>query len=229
MKYSRLVFHAIVLIILFAACRKEWSPTQQDMAEYGWTLYEQKNFPGSLDWFKNSVKEDKDYQDGYNGMGWSYGQNGFLDSAIWAFDIGLQKPRDLRLDANVFYEILAGLTFAYSGLLNDSGYVIGDTNVIYYGDSLITMIDRTIGQSSWSFSHDSTTNYLDVHITASLSHFVLAEFDKSLKHVLAIESATEYTSIYAVSDPFVVDIATVLGRTQLADRIDILQERLKGI
>ena len=229
MKYSRLVFHAIVLIILFAACRKEWSPTQQDMAEYGWTLYEQKNFPGSLDWFKNSVKEDKDYQDGYNGMGWSYGQNGFLDSAIWAFDIGLQKPRDLRLDANVFYEILAGLTFAYSGLLNDSGYVIGDTNVIYYGDSLITMIDRTIGQSSWSFSHDSTTNYLDVHITASLSHFVLAEFDKSLKHVQAIESATEYTSIYPVSDPFVVDIETVLGRKKLADRIDILQERLKGI
>ena len=45
----------------------------------------------------------------------------------------------------------------------------------------------------------------------------------------AIESATEYTSIYPVSDPFVVDIETVLGRKQLAARIDILQERLKGI
>ena len=47
MKYSRIVLQLIVLISLFTACRKQWSATEQDMANYGWNLYEQGDYETS--------------------------------------------------------------------------------------------------------------------------------------------------------------------------------------
>ena len=37
------------------------------MANYGWSLYEQAEYVDSYEWFSNSIREDLDYQDGYNG------------------------------------------------------------------------------------------------------------------------------------------------------------------
>ena len=31
-------------MLIFAACRKQWNATEEDMANYGWILYEQNNF-----------------------------------------------------------------------------------------------------------------------------------------------------------------------------------------
>ena len=50
MKYSRIVLQLIVLISLFTACRKQWSATEQDMANYGWNLYEQGDYVTSYEW-----------------------------------------------------------------------------------------------------------------------------------------------------------------------------------
>ena len=49
MKYSRIVLQLIVLISLFTACRKQWSATEQDMANYGWNLYEQGDYVTSYE------------------------------------------------------------------------------------------------------------------------------------------------------------------------------------
>ena len=63
------------------------------MANYGWSLYEQAEYVDSYEWFSNSIREDLDYQDGYNGLGWTFGKLVELDSAVQIFMIGLTKPR----------------------------------------------------------------------------------------------------------------------------------------
>ena len=54
--------------------------TAEDMAEYGWVLFETKEYLPSNAWFLRmlSVQDNKDWKDGYNGLGWSLCQiNGY--------------------------------------------------------------------------------------------------------------------------------------------------------
>jgi tetratricopeptide (TPR) repeat protein len=203
-------------MIIFAACRKQWSATDEDMANYGWTLYEQGEYLDSYEWFSNSIQEDLDYQDGYNGLGWTFGKLVELDSAVQVFDIGLTKPQNPRMLDIVAHDILAGLTFAHSALKHDS-------SVVHYGDSLIWLIKQKIGEKTWIFPHDSTTNYLDVHVTLALSYYALSDFAESLGHVQSIK-----TALNPASPPYVVNTTTIVGRDQLAAEIEYLQNYLQG-
>ena len=201
-------------MLIFAACRKQWNATEEDMANYGWTLYEQGDYLGSYEWFSNSVLEDMNYQDGYNGLGWSFGKLVELDSAVLAFEEGLTKPQNPRILENVAHEILAGLTFAYSALKHDS-------SAVNYGDSLIWLLEQQTDDKTWNFSHDSTTNYLDVHVMLALSYYALSDFTESLEHVQAIKAA-----LNPASPPWVVNTTTITGRDQLAAQIEYLQNYL---
>ena len=186
------------------------------MANYGWILYEQGDYVGSYEWFSNSVREDENYQDGYNGLGWSFGKLVDPDSAVQAFDVGLTKPQNPRMLDIVAHDILAGLTFAHSALKQDS-------SAVAYGDSLIWLLKQQNGDKTWTFPHDSTTNYLDVHVTLALSYFALSDFTESLEHVQAIK-----TALNPASPPYLVDTNTVRGRRQLAAEIEYLQNYLRG-
>ena len=216
MNSNRLLLGITMVMLIFAACRKEWTATEEDMANYGWVLYEQGDYIASYDWFSNSVREDENYQDGYNGLGWTFGKLVELDSAVQAFDVGLTKPQNPRMLDIVAHDIMAGLTFAHSALKHDS-------SAVAYGDSLIWLLEQQIGDKTWSFPHDSTTNYLDVHVTLALSYFVLSDFTESLEHVQAIK-----TALNPASPPYVVDTKTVRGRNQLAAEIEYLQNYLRG-
>ena len=216
MKHSRLLLSIFILLLIFAACRKQWNATEEDMANYGWTLYEQGEYLDSYEWFSNSILEDLDYQDGYNGLGWTFGKLVELDSAVQVFDIGLTKPQNPRMIDIVAHDILAGLTFAHSALKHDS-------SVVHYGDSLIWLIKQKIGEKTWIFPHDSTTNYLDVHVTLALSYYALSDFAESLGHVQSIK-----TALNPASPPYVVNTTTIIGRDQLAAEIEYLQNYLQG-
>jgi len=205
-----------MVMIIFAACRKQWGATDEDMANYGWSLYEQGEYLDSYEWFSNSIQEDLDYQDGYNGLGWTFGKLVELDSAVQVFDIGLTKPQNPRMIAIVAHDILAGLTFAHSALKHDS-------SAVNYGDSLIWLIEQKICEKTWIFPHDSTTNYLDVHITLALSYYALSDFAESLGHVQSIK-----TALNPASPPYVVNTTTIVGRDQLAAEIEYLQNYLQG-
>ena len=202
-------------MLIFAACRKQWNATEEDMADYGWSLYEQSNFVDSYEWFSNSILEDKNYQDGYNGLGWSFGKLVDLDSAILVFEEGLEKPPNPRMFDIVTHDILAGLTFAHSALKHDS-------IAVNYGDSLIWLLEQQTEDKTWNFPHDSTTNYLDVHVTLALSYFALSDFTESLEHVQAIKAA-----LNPASPPWEVNTTTITGRNQLAGQIEYLQTYLQ--
>ena len=216
MNCNRLLLGITMVMLIFAACRRQWNATEEDMANYGWILYEQGDYVGSYEWFSNSVREDENYQDGYNGLGWTFGKLVELDSAVQAFDVGLTKPQNPRMLDIVAHDILAGLTFAHSALKHDS-------SAVAYGDSLIWLLEQQIGDKTWTFPHDSTTNYLDVHVTLALSYFALSDFTESLEHVQAIK-----TALNPASPPYVVDTNTVRGRRQLAAEIEYLQNYLQG-
>ena len=215
MKHSRLLLSIFILLLIFVACRKQWNATEEDMANYGWFLYEQGEYLGSYEWFSNSTRENLDYQDGYNGLGWSLGKLVELDSAVQAFEIGLTKPTNLDMLDIVSHDILAGLTFAHSALKHDA-------SVVSYGDSLIWLIEQKIEEKTWFFPHDSTTNYLDVHVTLALSYFALSDFTESLEHVQAIK-----TALNPASPPWLVNTTTIIGRNQLAAEIEYLQNYLQ--
>ena len=216
MNCNRLLLGITMVMLIFAACRRQWNATEEDMANYGWILYEQGDYVGSYEWFSNSVREDENYQDGYNGLGWSFGKLVDPDSAVQAFDVGLTKPQNPRMLDIVAHDILAGLTFAHSALKQHS-------SAVAYGDSLIWLLEQQIGDKTWTFPHDSTTNYLDVHVTLALSYFALSDFTESLEHVQAIK-----TALNPASPPYVVDTNTVRGRRQLAAEIEYLQNYLQG-
>ena len=215
MKHSRLLLSIFILLLIFVACRKQWNATDEDMANYGWILYEQGEYLDSHEWFSNSIQENKDYQDGYNGLGWTFGKMVEMDSAVQTFDIGLTKPQNPRMLDIVAHDILAGLTFAHSALKHDS-------SVVHYGDSLIWLIKQKIGEKTWIFPHDSTTNYLDVHVTLALSYYALSDFAESLGHVQSIK-----TALNPASPPYVVNTTTITGRDQLAAEIEYLQNYLQ--
>jgi len=225
-------------MLIFAACRKEWKATEEDMANYGWTLFElasdKDDYEEVLTWFSNATMKDTNYQDGYNGMGWTYGklssysinpdgsEETDLIDGITQFLIGEGKLQNPRIDHNVWHDILAGLTFAYSALKEDSLAIV-------WGDSLISEIEKD--RVTWSFSRELVdnegnypTDYLDVHITLALAKFVRSttvdDFNGSEYHVDAIIAARNLSDFNA-------NYTTIVGQEKLAAKIKELQEILK--
>ena len=236
MSYNKLFITLTVLMLIFAACRKQWNPTEEDMANYGWTLFElaseQADFEEVLDWFFNATMEDTNYQDGYNGLGWTYGKlSSFisiegkdveLEDAVKQFLKGEDKKENPRMEHNVRHDIRAGLTFAYSGLRNDSMAII-------YGDLLISELEEN--RETWAFPREPLdnegnypTDYLDVHITLALAKFVrsttVEDFNEVEKHVDAIITARSM-------EDFNSSYETLAGQQRLSAMIDSLQTILK--
>jgi len=238
MSYNRLFIAITVLMLIFAACRKEWTATEEDMTNYGWTLYElasdKDDYEEVRKWFENATMKDTNYQDGFNGLGWTYGklssfsitpegsEDPDLINAINQFLIGEGKPQNPRIDHNVWHDILAGLTFAYSALKDDSLAIV-------WGDSLISEIEKD--RVTWAFPHELVdiegnypTDYLDVHITLALAKFVrsttIDDFNSSEYHVDAIIAAKNLSDFNA-------NYGTIVGQEKLAAKIQELQELLK--
>ena len=236
MNYNKLFIPLTVLMLIFAACRKQWNPTEEDMANYGWTLFELASDTADYNqvelWFINATMEDTNYQDGYNGLGWTYGKLSTfiliegkdfeLEDAVKNFLKGEGKTQNPRIEHNVMHDIRAGLTFAYSGLKNDSMAII-------YGDLLISELEED--RETWAFPHEPVdskgnyqTDYLDVHITLALAKFVrsttVEDFDEVEKHVdasITAKNMGEFNSSYG----------TIAGQQRLSDMIDSLQIILK--
>ena len=120
MSKTTLLFIMTIGLITVDACRKKFYATAEDMAEYGWVLFETKEYLPSNVWFSDAVSEDSDWKDGYNGLGWTYAKLMVLDSSISHFTTGLTKKQHQWNPIDVHSEILAGLTFANNALGKDA-------------------------------------------------------------------------------------------------------------
>ena len=224
LKKTTLLFFVSLGILFIDGCRKNFSATAEHKASYGWEMYELKDYLKSREWFFNSVETDKNWKDGYNGLGWSYAKLLEMDSldtenigSIRTFHRGLLQPKDPWNSTDVHLEILAGLTFAYHAKGNDK-------EAVKFGNALIdsTLIGLNPSRwHSWAFSHDSTLNYLDLRITMASSYFALAEFDSTQVHLkVVLDSLGSSTKLIS-------DYKSLLGRQLVAQQLDSLQKVLQ--
>jgi len=225
LKRNIILFIMTALLLFVVSCRKQYSPTEQHMADYGWLLYEKatgrSDYEESKDWFLSSVNEDTTYMDGYNGLGWSYGKLTEIDSSLYYFQKGLRFQPSIYDTANVRYQLWAGLCFAN----NAKGQNVFS---VLFGDSLISDLTSGLTSNPWTFSHNninsnSKIDHLDVRVTLAASNFALGEFSTSVNHMQKILSELSNTT-----SSFNPDVNTVAGRTTLAVYIDSIQTILSS-
>ena len=225
MKQHRLLLPLLILLLIFVACRREWLPTEEDYTDYGWTLYQDGRFKESNHWFQNAIDENMNYKDGYNGMGWSeqkmslWNTEPNLDNAIDHFKKGLKKDDNPRSLHNVDFDLFAGLTFSYS-IRDLAGSTLYTDSTIFYGDSLIKLINEEQYEQTWYFPHDTTTDYLDIHVTLAWAKFLKKQYNVSLEdHVRLLEDKCGWPTISP-------DFQTATGIHELAARIEELADHL---
>ena len=225
MKQHRLLLPLLILLLIFVACRREWLPTEEDYTDYGWTLYQDGRFKESNHWFQNAIDENMNYKDGYNGMGWSeqkmslWNTEPNLDNAIDHFKKGLKKDDNPRSLHNVDFDLFAGLTFSYS-IKDPAGTTYYTDSTIFYGDSLINLINEEQYEQTWYFPHDTTTDYLDIHVTLAWAKFLKKQYNVSLEeHVRLLEDKCGWPTISP-------DFQTATGIHELAARIEELADHL---
>ncbi len=211
MSKTTVLFILSLGLITVDACRKKYYATAEDMAEYGWVLFETQEYLASNAWFLDAINEDKDWKDGYNGLGWTYAKLMVLDSSIAHFTTGLEKTQNQWNPIDVQSEILAGLTFANHALGKDA-------KTIQYGTAFLdsTVKPLTLG---WAFTHDSLLNYLDVRITMAASYYALGKFDSTILQVTVILDSLN-------SSELVITDTTLAGRKEMAKQIMTLQDYL---
>ena len=197
-------------LVFIPNCRGNIIATEEELADYGWVMYEERNFLEARDWFGDAIKKDTLYNDSYNGMGWTMGHLRQADSSVHYFE------KFLTMDTS-FSNILdfyAGLSFAYNALGKNEE---ARTNCnIFFGKQ------NPILDPDWEFSHNKKINYLDVRLILAVSEFRLAFFENCQDSINKIYQAIGSST--AVNE----DYTTVTGRTNLATHLATLQDQLQN-
>ena len=207
-------------LILSNGCRQPVIPTEEDLAGYGWTLYEQGEYQEAREWFYDAVDKDSSYADGFNGIGWCFGKLRQADSAAAYFHISQTKPFDPYDTPDLDLDLYAGLTFAYSGMHIDS---LVRTYAAY------VLVERP-ELGPWYFSHDNKINHLDIRLELALADFNMGYFVSCRDNLQSIYNDTYYQS-FPSNNPkaLTMNVETVLGRAELAQILQTMQQALKSI
>ena len=188
---------ALILLISFFGCREKIEPEVDDFTEYGWTLYENREFERALAHFLTALEMDPQYIDAYNGAGWCYVEFNKPDTAIIFFNNGLDL---ITIDSSqVRFEMLAGVSLSYHVT---SDYV----RAISRGEVLIEF--RPI----FEFSHNWRIDYVEITLMLASGNFAAGNFAAALGWVQNLD------------EDFVVDITTNEGRALLIKKIETLQD-----
>ena len=219
LKQHKLIF-SFGFIILSMNCRQPVIPTEEDLADYGWTLYETGKFQEAKEWFYDAVAKDSSYADGYNGIGWCYGKLRRADSAAAYFHISQTKPFDSYDTPDLDLDLYAGLTFAYSGMHVDS---------LVREYATYVLVERPI-LGPWKFSHDKKINHLDVRLELALADFNMGYFTSCRDNLQSIYNDSSYQSYpQNAVESLTMNVETLLGRAELAQLLQSLQQTLKNI
>lgn len=187
---------SLCLLLGLMACRERIEPESDDFAEYGWTLYADRDFQGALDQFETGMDMDSMYIDGYNGSGWCYVELNNPDSAFGFFNDGLEFISDDS--SRVYFELLAGRALSYH-VLEQYQLAIDDGEKLYEGSPV------------FEFRHDWRINYVDIIVMLAASYYAEGDFASAL---LWVQNHDE---------DFSVDVTTNQGRADLIEKIDLMQ------
>ena len=219
-KHTTVVLGSLSLLIILFNCRQPVIPTEEDLAGYGWTLYEIGEYQEAREWFYDAVDKDSSYADGYNGIGWCFGKLRQADSAAVYFHVSQTKPFDPYDTPDLDLDLYAGLTFSYSGMHIDS---LVRTYAAY------VLVERP-ELGPWYFSHDNKINHLDIRLELALADFNMGYFVSCRNNLQSIYNDTYYQS-FPSNNPqaLTMNVETVSGRAELAQILQSLQQTLKNI
>ena len=219
-KHTTVVLGSLSLLIILFNCRQPVIPTEEDLAGYGWTLYETGEYQEAREWFYDAVDKDSSYADGYNGIGWCFGKLRQADSAAVYFHVSQTKPFDPYDTPDLDLDLYAGLTFSYSGMHIDS---LVSTYASY------VLVERP-ELGAWYFSHDNKINHLDIRLELALADFNMGYFVSCRNNLQSIYNDTYYQS-FPSNNPkaLTMNVETVTGRAELAQILQSLQQTLKNI
>ena len=217
-QYKLIFFFGFILYSM--NCRQPVIPTEEDLAGYGWTLYETGKYQEAREWFYDAVAKDSSYADGYNGIGWCFGKLRRADSAAVYFHISQTKPFDSYDTPDLDLDLYAGLTFAYSGMHIDS---------LVREYATYVLVERPI-LGPWKFSHDNKINHLDVRLELALADFNMGYFTSCRDNLQSIYNDSSYQSYpQNTVESLTMNVETLLGRAELAQLLQSLQQTLKNI
>ena len=217
-QYKLIFFSGLVLFSM--NCRQPVIPTEEDLADYGWTLYETGKYQEAREWFYDAVAKDSSYADGYNGIGWCFGKLRRADSAAVYFHISQTKPFDSYDTPDLDLDLYAGLTFAYSGMHIDS---------LVREYATYVLVERPI-LGPWQFSHDKKINHLDVRLELALADFNMGYFTSCRDNLQSIYNDSSYQSYpQNTVESLTMNVETLSGRAELAQLLQSLQQTLKNI
>ena len=217
-QYKLILFFVFTLFSM--NCRQPVIPTEEDLAGYGWTLYETGKYQEAREWFYDAVAKDSSYADGYNGIGWCFGKLRRADSAAVYFHISQTKPFDSYDTPDLDLDLYAGLTFAYSGMHIDS---------LVREYATYVLVERPI-LGPWKFSHDNKINHLDVRLELALADFNMGYFTSCRDNLQSIYNDSSYQSYpQNTVESLTMNVETLSGRAELAQLLQSLQQTLKNI
>ena len=217
-QYKLIFFFSFFLFSM--NCRQPVIPTEEDLADYGWTLYETGKYQEAREWFYDAVAKDSSYADGYNGIGWCFGKLRRADSAAVYFHISQTKPFDSYDTPDLDLDLYAGLTFAYSGMHIDS---------LVREYATYVLVERPI-LGPWKFSHDKKINHLDVRLELALADFNMGYFTSCRDNLQSIYNDSSYQSYpQNTVESLTMNVETLSGRAELAQLLQSLQQTLKNI
>ena len=217
-QYKLIFFFSFILFSM--NCRQPVIPTEEDLAGYGWTLYETGKYQEAREWFYDAVAKVSSYADGYNGIGWCFGKLRRADSAAVYFHISQTKPFDSYDTPDLDLDLYAGLTFAYSGMHIDS---------LVREYATYVLVERPI-LGPWKFSHDLKINHLDVRLELALADFNMGYFTSCRDNLQSIYNDSSYQSYpQNTVESLTMNVETLSGRAELAQLLQSLQQTLKNI
>ncbi|MFQ6609011.1 MAG: hypothetical protein ACE5EE_10850 [Fidelibacterota bacterium] len=226
MSRAKILILCMALLFIWN-CRKSLEADQTHMGDYAWELYALQDYQNANFWFQEAVFNDSVYKDAYNGLGWTYGKLGNIQSSISNFEFGLTlvlkdtTVEDINLlgyGHNVGQQIYAGLTMAYHAKGDSVNYV----KSLSYGNIFLAMTGDSAYSTSqvatpWQFSRDKSVSSRHIIWTMASSYFALSQFDQCLNKLHQLMSTPS---------SFAPDVATVEGRRELAEQLETLRATL---
>ena len=214
LKQTKLILLTAAAMLLIMNCRAPVKPSEEDLAEYGWDIYEEGDYEEAREWFRDAIKKDPSFADGYNGLGWCFGKMYQADSAVHYFSIADSLEYDEYTTPYLTLDVYAGFTFAYNGLRQDA--LVREYADYFFGNQNLAEEDP------WEFSHDPKIDHKDVRLIKALAEFTMGYFQ------LSVESTEQIYRDIGTPKNITADITTTVGRAELAAELEYLQNILKN-
>ena len=170
MKKHNQIIVILFLIGLIGGCRQQYEPIDSDFSQFGWKYYENGDYIGARDWFKEALKDDSTFADAYNGIGWSLGHLGQADSARKYFELWIDQANE---ESDYLFDYYAGLAFSYNALGNDQ-------QALFNAQSNFFGKQDVVSGDIWCFCHRKDINQIDVRLIQAISQFRLGLFSDCL-------------------------------------------------